>query len=334
MSRALKTYHSDRGRSIAIDPIFNATYRAVDRSGQRDVLYAWFNPSKYFDVTGSQQPAAYRRSILARATGRQLTPPSATSIDARMRSLPGIFATMQSSSDPAVDLWSYVVVVRSLGRSTVDSLARVVGVDMARQIMPYVGSTWTFGYGGVEHLKRDYGYSNTSFEIAAAVPLASPPIDFDATLTRLIGGITTLAYARDSMPAMNAQLWIASDTTSNDTMLLARRLQPSFARVGNSMLIVATTPRLLRDAVAHFASTPTATEPRTPYAQGRMRLDSFATNASQYLRSYLLRTDRYSPDEIAKRVDPMRNAIAQYEQIEWSFVEDRGLRSGTGKLGR
>jgi hypothetical protein len=333
MTRSLRTFHSDRGRSIGIDPIINATYRAVDASGRRDVLYAWFNPSRYFDVTGSEQPAAYRRAVLARATGRSLVPSVATGVTERLRALPCVISTMSGTADSTADLWRYIVTVRSLGKSPVDSLAKVAGVDIARQIAPYVGRTWSLGYAGVEHLKREYGFSSTAFNLVAAVPLNPAPAGFDESLRRLFAGTTSLVYTADSIPSARARLWIASDTATHDTMLLARKLQPSYAIVDGRLLVVASTPSLLRQAATHFAASPATPIAPGPYATGSVRLDSFATNAARYLRSYLLRTDRYSPEEIARRIDPLRNAIAQYGGLEWSFFDEKGLRRGQGHLG-
>lgn len=333
MTRSLKTYHSDRGRSIAIDPVFNAAYRAVDHTGREDVFFAWFNPSKYFDVTGSDQPAAYRRAVLAHATGRSLVPAVAGSLGDRMSTLPSVISSVCVTGDNFAELWRYVVTVRSLGRNPVDSLARLAGVDISRQIAPFIGSTLSIGYQGVEHLKREYGFSNTSFDIVVAVPLANAKPEFGDVLRRFFAGVTSLVYTPDSIAGSGARAWIASDTTTNDSALLERKLQPSFAVLDNGVLLIATTPGGLRTSVAHFASMPVVAPIPGPYLRGVMRLDSFATNASRYLRSYLLRSDRYSPAEIAGRIDPLRNAIAQYGSLSWSFVEDKGLRSGEANLG-
>lgn len=334
MSRALKTFHSDRGRSIAIDPIFNANYRAVDRSGERDVLFAWFNPSRIVDLTGSEQPAAYRRAVLARATGRPLYPPSVTHVPQRMATLPGIVSSGLMTIDSMSRLWRYVVDVRSLGRSSIDSLAKISGVDVARQIAPYVSSSWVIGYTGVEHLKQEYGFSNTSFNVVAVAPLYSPPPGFESLLAKFFGGMTSLVYNAEPMPNATGQMWIASDTTTRDTTLLERKLQPSFAVLANGLLVVASTPAMLRTSAAMFAEEDHLEEVHGGYFKGMVRLDRFAENSSRYLRSYLLRTDRYAPDEIEKRIEPLAKAIGQYTLLSWVFMEQNGLRTGTAQLGQ
>lgn len=333
MTRSLRTYQYDRARSIAIDPIFNASYRRVDPSGTRDVLFAWFNPSRYFDVTGSEQPAAYRRTVLARATGRTLAAPVAATVAERMRAMPGVVAAIDATTDSASHLWRYIVNVRSLGRSHVDSLARLSGVDIAQHITPFVGRTWSFGYGGVEHLRREYGFSNTAFNVVTAVPLENPPAAFASSLSRLFSSVTSLVYTEDTLTAATTRMWIASDTATHDSSVRAFRMQPSYAMVDNRILLVATTPSLLRAAATHFTSHPGAGTDRSGYARGIVRLDSLANNSSRYLRSYLLRSDRYSPAEVARRIEPLRRAVAQYGTLWWTFSEDTGLRSGIAGIG-
>jgi hypothetical protein len=331
MTRALRTYQGDRGRSIAIDPIFNARYRAVDQSGTRDVLFGWFNPSRAFDVTGSDQPAAYRRAVVARATGRPIAAATDTRVAAGLGAVPGMISVAEGTADSTTQLWRYIVAVRSLGRNAIDSLARLAHVDIARQIAPSIGETWTVGYAGVEHLKREYGYSSTAYNLVAAVPLTQIRPELAAALARLFAGTTSLVYTPDSIAG--ARLWIASDTATHDSMLLERKLQPSYAIVDAGVLLVATTPSLLRAAATHFASRYTRELAPGPYASGSVRLDSFATNSTRYLRSYLLRTDLYTPADIDARLAPLRTALAAYGGIDWSFTEKQGLRSGQIRFG-
>lgn len=334
MTRALKTYHLDRGRSIAVDPIFNSRYRQVDRTGAKQVLFAWLNPSTVVELTGAEQPAAYRRAVLARATGRPLMPPTLADVPQRMSSIPGIVSTMEVTLDSVSRLWRYVVDVRSLGRSAIDSLAKISGVDVARQIAPYIGSSWTLGYAGVEHLKLEYGYSNTAFNLVAVGALQSPPAAFESALVKLFASTTSLVYTADSLVGGGGRLWIASDTATHDTMLLERKLQPSFALLGNGLLVIASTPSLLRSAASSLAAASRPGLVPGAHVTGMFRLDDFAENSARYLRSYLLRTDRYSPDEIARRIEPLARAIGQYRSFTWAINEQNGLRVGTAQFGQ
>lgn len=335
LTRSLKTYHADRGRSIAIDPIFNASYRAVDQTGARDVLFAWFNPSRVVEMTGSEQPAAYRRAVLSRATGRPLTTPSVTHVPQRMATLPGVVSSSQITLDSLTRIWRYVVDVRSTGRSALDSLARISGVDVARQLAPWIWNSWTIGYAGVEHLKQEYGYSNTAFNIVAVAPLEeTTPETFEPALVRFFAGTTSLLYDVEKLPDGRGTMWIARDTSARDTTVLERKLQPSFAILHNHMLVIATTPRLLRSSATMFAGEDHLDAAPGPYFKGMIALDRLAENSSSYLRSYLLRTDRYSPEEIAQRIDPLEKAIAQYRAISWNMLEQNGLRVGSFQLGQ
>ena len=128
------------------------------------------------------------------------------------------------------------------------------------------------------------------------------------------------------------RLWIARDTTTNDSTLLERKLQPSFAVVNGNMLLVASTPAQLRSAAAAMSGRGGASGDPASYFSGAAKVDSFATNALQYLKSYLLRRDRYTPEEISSRIDPLPNALALSDRLEWTFKDNGGLRTGTGKL--
>jgi hypothetical protein len=114
-------------------------------------------------------------------------------------------------------------------------------------------------------------------------------------------------------------------------MLLARRLQPSFAVVDDRLLVLASTPALLGRAAAHMRSS-VASAPTPAYFSGAVRIDSFATNAARYLRAFLLRGDRYSPDEIQARIEPLRRAISIYSSLDWEFTEQNGVRSGWARI--
>ncbi|MEP7220689.1 MAG: hypothetical protein ABI876_17315, partial [Bacteroidota bacterium] len=65
---------------------------------------------------------------------------------------------------------------------------------------------------------------------------------------------------------------------------------------------------------------------------GEVKVDSFAVNSASYLKAFLLQSDRYSPQVIAGRIDPIRAALAGYETLSWGFRQDNGLRHGEGRL--
>ncbi len=334
IGRGIRTYATNRGGSIAIDPLFNRSFSALDPSGSTEVLFAWFDPTDYFEITGSKDPSARRLAILARALGKTSTPDeSHARALAVAQSVPSAIATTTMSGDDPAMIWRYIVDVRSLGKNPIDSLARLARVDIGRQIIPYFSGSMTLGYGGVDYLAKHYGYANTSFDMLMAVPLRSAPSGFDSTLKTFFGGITSLLYTPETVQSGGARLWIARDTTTNDSLLRERKLQPSFAVVNNRTLLVASTPELLRrTAMSLAARDGAAATSGTAYLNGLVHVDSFATNATRYLSGYLLRTGRYSPSEIAQRIEPLERALELYGTLEWTFHVENGLRHGGGRL--
>jgi hypothetical protein len=244
---------------------------------------------------------------------------------------PGAIGHTTMAGDDPTMFWRYIVNVRSLGKNPIDSLAKLAKMDVGKQIMPYFSPALTLGYAGIDHMKQQYGFSNTAFNLLAALPLRTPPARFDSTLGIFFGRITSLVYSTETM-AGGTRLWLARDTTTNDSLLLERKLQPSFAVINGNMLVVASTPALLRNAVTSMSNRGGASGDGGSYFSGVAKVDSFATNATQYLKSYLLRRDRYTPAEITSRIDPLRNAMALYDRMEWTFRDNGGLRSGTGRL--
>ncbi|MBS1913772.1 MAG: hypothetical protein JST22_17425 [Bacteroidetes bacterium] len=332
ISRAVRTFQTEHENSMAIDPQFAKLYGAVDQTGERDVFFAWFNPTTYFEITGSSSPAARRLSVLARTLHRPvLMNDGAARAGALAAAFGGTMGWSVVSGDDPDAVWRYIVNVRSLGKNPIDSLARLAKMDIGRQIVPYLSPSFALGYGGVDHLKQPYGYSNTSFNVLAAIPLRSAPARFDSTLRVLFGRITSLVYSPETLPGTGTRLWIASDTTTNDSLMRERRLQPSFAVVNNTLLITST-PSLLRTGAAAIQNAQGGTGSTDTYFSGSLGVDAFAANATKYLKSYLLRRDTYSPAEISSRIDPLRNAFGLYDRIEWTFKVENGLRHGDGKL--
>jgi hypothetical protein len=259
---------------------------------------------------------------------------------ARMASLwsvPGMVALGSLGGESPTDLWRYVVDVRSLGANPIDSLAQLAGMDVGREIMPHLAPTMTVGYAGIDFLERQYGFSHTGFNLVAAIPLVDAPEGFDTTMRRFLSRITSLVYEQDTTPRTgpygSVQLWVARDTSTNDTMLLERKLQPSFAVIGSGTLVIASTPSMLNAAVDALSRRRGA-GPQTgqTYMAGAIRIDSMAANASNYLKRYLLRTDRFAPDEVSARLGPLQHALSLYDRVEWNFREVDGLRQGSGIL--
>lgn len=334
IGRAVRTYGSDRGSSIAIDPVFNRNFSALDQSGRKDVLFAWFDPTDYFEVDGSKDPAGRRLAAVSRALGRTIPADQSHARAAGAAStFPGAIATSIMTGDDPAMFWRYVVDVRSLGKSPLDSLARIARVDIGRQIVPYFSRSMALGYGGVDYLARQYGYSHTAFDMLAAMPLNAPPPRFDSTLKTFFGGITSLVYTQEPLSGGTGRLWIASDTTTNDSLLRERKLQPSFAVVNDRTLLVASTPELLRRAATALAARDAAAAtPANTYLNGIVQVDSFATNATEYLSEYLRRTGRYSPSEISERIEPLGRALGIYRTLAWGFQAENGLRHGEMRL--
>jgi hypothetical protein len=292
------------------------------------------NPTRYFEITGSASPSARRLAVVARALNRPVIAPDAESAASAIAgSFPASMATTTLGGDDPAMLWRYIVDVRSLGKNPLDSLARLSKIDIGKQIVPYLAPSMALGYSGVDFLKRDYGYSNTAFNMLAGFPLRGAPPRFDSTLRVFFGRITSLVYTPEMLPNGSTRLWIASDTTTNDSLLRERKLQPSFAVVGDRTLIVASTPSLLRGAVmALTTGTSDQGFGATGYLAGTMRVDSFSTNTIQYVKNYLIRTDRYNPKEITSRLDPLRSALALYDRLTWRFTVENGLRKGEATL--
>lgn len=333
IGRGVRTFRSNRGGSIAIDPLFNKSFSAIDQSGDRHVFFGWVNPTTFFEITGSSDPAGRRRAVVARALGRTITRTDGVA-EARSAAsaFPGAIGHSTMAGDDPTLFWRYIVDVRSLGKNPIDSLARLAKMDVGKQIIPYFTPAITLGYAGVDHLKREYGYSNTAFNLLAALPLRSAPRGFDSTLGVFFSRITSLVYNSESFAGGAARLWIARDTTTNDSLLRERKLQPSFAVINGNILVVASTPTLLRSAAGALAGRGSSGASGTDYFSGIARVDSFATNASAYLKGYLMRGDRYTPEEIATRIDPLARALGLYDRLEWSFTDQAGLRQGKGRL--
>lgn len=331
IGRAAGTFKTDQAHSIAIDPVFAKSFGALDQSGDREIGFLWFNPTTYFGVTGSTVPTARHLAIVARALGRATTTTEgAAQAEALAARVPGVIGWSSFSGDDPTLLWRYVVNVRSLGKNPIDSLARLAKMDIGKQIVPFLSRSLAIAYAGVDHLKQNYGYSNTAFNLVAAVPLHSVPARFDSTLRVFFGRITSLEYTPVIDQGTGVRMWMASDTTTNDSLLRERKLQPSFAIVNNA-LIVASTPGLLRTSVTAL-STPTASAASAYYCQGRISTDAFAENATKYVKGYLSHRDIYTPAEIASRIDPLRAAIGLYDRLEWKLRVENGLRLGAGRL--
>jgi hypothetical protein len=324
----LQTFRSERGNALGIDPVFRNSYMALDQSGSRDVAFLWFNPTRFFDMAGSEQPAARRLAIVSRVLGKPLVPAGAVSSPA---TLAGTIAKSSVTGDAPSTLWRYIVDVRSLGRNVVDSLAQLAGIDVGGQIMPYLGPSATVGYTGVEFLRRPYGYSNTGFELYTTMTLNNPPAGFDTTLKNLFTRLTSLVYTGEQVPGSTTTLWNAADTSTNDATLLQAKLQPSFAVINGKTLLIASTPAMLRRSAEALSASPAATAP-AGYFTGSMAVDSFSTNAARYLTAYLMRTDRFPPEEVDRRIDPLRRAMGLYSTLDWRFDVQNGLRRGEAKL--
>jgi len=330
--RALTTFQSDRGASIGIDPLFNTAFSALDQSGQRDQMLVWMNPTKYLAVTGSKSPAARRLAVVARALGRPVATADATAA-AIAGGFPSTLASATIGGDDPMMLWRYVVDVRSLGKNPIDSLARLAKIDIGKQVIPYLTPSMAVGYSGVDFLRQPYGYSNTAFNTVAGFPLRSAPARFDSTLGVLFGRITSLIYTPETLPGGTTRLWIASDTTTNDTLLKERKLQPSFAVIDGRTLLIASTPSLLRKSATSIAAVSggQSADPNA-YFTGTMRVDSFTVNTLQYMKSYLSRGDRFTSSDINSRFDPLRLALGNYDRLNWLFTVENGLRRGTATL--
>lgn len=333
ITRAVRTYAADRASAIAIDPMFNKSFSALDQSGEKDVLFAWFDPTDYFAITGSSNPAGRRLAVVTRALGRtdSFDDSHSTASSATGHFPHTIASTVMTGDDPMM-FWRYIVDVRSLGHNPLDSLARLAKVDIGRQIIPHLMRSMALGYGGVEHLRQNYGYSNTGFDLLMAMPLRSAPDTFDSTLKTFFSGITSLVYSSETLG--RTRLWIARDTITNDSLLRERKLQPSFAVIDGYMLLVASTPALLRASVPGLADMgrPAGLRISDKYLSGMVKVDSLAVNAQRYLRSYLLRGDRYTPKEIDDRIGPLRDALELYDNFQWTFDVEDGLRHGKGQL--
>ncbi len=331
---AIRTYVSDRGASFGIDPLFASTYGAIDQSGKREVMYAWLSPSKVFEVTGSSDPSARRRAVVGRALGKELYPRDVGMEASRLahRFADGEISGTLAGADPS-RFWRYVVDVRSLGKNQLDSLTRVSGMDIGKEIVPYLGNGAAIRLNGLSHLKEPYGFSNTAYRVALAMPLAAnTPTTFDVTFGRFLGRITSLQYSMKETTGGTARVWVGEDTTTSDTSMLRQMFRPSFAVVGGKTLVMATTPDELANALSAIAPQGSEPAPTPAITQGVVRVPELSGNAFDYATAYLLRTDRYLPDEIATRLNPLRTAFATIQSFSWSVSEKNGLRHGWGLL--
>ena len=337
LSRSLEMFAGDHSGSIGFDPLFRSSYSTLDQSGERHPLFAWFNPTTWLDPTGAKEGSARRFAIVSRALGR---PASVETADAfapeNLLSMPGTVGAATFAGENPTALWRYIVAVRSLGKNEIDSLARLAKIDIGKQIMPYLSPSVTMGYGGVEYLKEQYGYANTEFDLTSIFPLRNPPRGFDSTLKNLFQRTTSLVYTSESTTAASGEtlkLWIARDTATTDTFLLERKLQPSFALVGSRLLVVASTPASLRQVVAQIGAAPRYTPANAGTVMaGRLAVDSLAGNTGRYMRSFLLRSGRYTPEEVQSRLGPLERAMKIYSHLDWRMEEKSGLRVGTGRL--
>lgn len=333
ISRALRTFGNDRTASLGNDPLFNQHYLAVDQSGERDVMFAWFNPTRYFDMIGTDRQSARRLAIVARALGKPINEPASESgAFAAMGQVPGAIGSAMVSGETSEKLWKYIVDVRSVGKNPLDSLARLSNINVGKQIIPYLSGTAAVGYFGLDYLREQFNYSNTGFNTLIAVPLRNAPARFDSTLGIFFGRITSLSYRQEPLGDSKNRLFLARDTVTDDSLLLARKFQPSFAVIDGRILLVSTTPDLLQRAAPVFARTWSGAAAQGEFIVGQIAVDSFAVNAAAYLRGHLLRTDRYAPEEIAERLNPLSNALSLYQRLEWKFKTEDGLRVGQARL--
>lgn len=333
ISQALRTYSTDRTASLGNDPLFNQHYLAMEQTEERGVMFAWFNPTRYFDMIGSDRQSARRLAIVARALGKPVNEaPTESGTLAAMGQVPGMIASSLASGQTSDNLWKYLVNVRSVGKNPLDSLARLSKINVGKQIVPFLSGTATVGYFGLDYLREQYAYSNTGFNTLIAVPLQKAPAKFDSTLGIFFSRITSLAYSKEPLADGKNRLFLARDTTTNDSLLQARKFQPSFAVIDNRILLIATTPDLLQRAAPVFSRTWSSVAGQGEYIVGSIKVDSFAVNSAAYLRGHLLRTDRYAPEEITERLDPLKNALALYDRLEWKFKTEDGLRVGEARL--
>lgn len=332
IGKAVRTYVSDRSSSFAIDPLFASTYGAIDQSGRRQVLYAWVSPSKVFNVIGSSDPSARRKAIVARALGRRLYPADiGTEVSRVAQRMEGAGLTFTLAGSEPASLWRYVATVRSLGNTHLDSLARVSGMDIARDLVPYLGSSVAIRFTGIDHLSQPYGFSNTSYHVALAMPLSSnAPQDFGFTLARFLGRVTSLRYTSTDIPDVRGTMWTGADTATTDSATLTEMLRPAFAIVNERTLVIASTPDELRSAITAILPAGGEPAPVPAVSRGSLRANILAGNVFGYATSYLLRTDRFLPEEISTRLLPLRNAFSTIESFNWMVVERDGLRHGTG----
>jgi len=333
IARSLTTFSGGRSASLAVDPLFTGNYLGVDQSGEHDLLFAWFNPTRYFDMVGADRETARRLAIVARATGNPVATETPDDGGAgQIGDVPGVVAWMNAGGEDPADLWRYIVKVRSVGKNPLDSLAKLSHVDIGSAIVPYMTPNAAIGYAGVDYLREEYGYANTGFDVVTAFPLRQPPPRFDSTLRTFFGRITSLVYNPEELPVPGNRIWVATDTATNDSVLLARKFQPSFAVIGDRVLLVATTPDLLRRSATEFVARTRKRTMGPTYMTGSIAVDSFAVNAEEYLQRYLSRSGRYTPREISSRLDPLTRALALYDKIEWNFNVAEGLRHGTAQM--
>lgn len=346
MSRALHTYRADRAHSLGIDPLFRKSYRALDPSGKQQILFAWMNPTELFQPNSAENPSARRLAILASALD------SAGSYAAMAPAhlgapIPGMIAwTTINRQDPNA-LWRYIVEVRSLGSNPVDSLAHLTGVDIGRQVVPYLGPSMRISYDGIQYLRSVYSEGKTGYGFVAEIPLnGTPPPDFDETIHKIFTAFTSETYLYDSTTSPTVRAWTSVDgseedpdddseegsqhESKNDSIARVSRLHPCFALVEGRGLIIAATTTLLHRAIAAPAGTVMAASPGV--FDGFVHVDSLAANWLDYVRVVLLRSDLYRPEEIQSRLDPLGKALALYDHFSWSVTVDHGLRHGRGEL--
>jgi len=332
--RSVRTYVSDRRSSFAINPTFARTYSGLDQSGQTHVLYFWGSPSKFFDVIGSQDPSARRRHVLARALKKDLVDPDmATRAGLDQTRLRGSLITGTVSGLDPLPFWRYVVDVRSIGKNHLDSLARLSGMNLSRDVVPYFGSSMAFGYTGIEHLTQPYGFSNTSYRAVVVIPLArTTPPTFDETLRKFLSRMTSLDYRKEVVEGIRGPVWIAYDTTVTDTVMLERKLRPSFAILDGGTLVMGTTPDALRNGARQIQQGNNDQPGRISLGSLWVDVRGLSENTLNYVTSYLLRTDRFMPEEIKTRFGPLGKGLGTLESLSWTLRMEDGLRVGEGML--
>lgn len=332
VANSIQTYKNKNENSLAINPHFNSTYSKLDFTGTHDVLYAWLNPTKYFDVIGNKTNSAAKFHILARTLGRVTDFISGNDVAVKGRQT----ASIGIRASSAKDFWQYITGTRTLSKRYIDSMNRLTGVNFQEVIIPNLTSNYKILYKGLEYLQWKYSYDeiNTAYNLVFITPInPSAPKSFSENLAKFFEGITSLKL-NDTL-INNAQIWLQDEVKSDrdenklDSINYNKKLKLCFA-IKEKLLVVASNKSNLIEALETV--TPEVTKSPENYFSGNISMKDFSKNYFEFTRSHLVARNRYTRNEIKEHFEPLNKAFSIFNNLDFNFKNNNGLKTGTATL--